>query len=161
MATEFDADLQSPDVDARAVLGLVGGFLIFAAVSVVGIGAYYIHAHVGRPLAPREFPKPRLETRNRQELGALQKAQRAELQDYAWVDRDRGLVRIPVERAMQIIAARGAEAYDPAESPKPAATPSPSPSPALATAPTSPRTTPKPTPSPPPAATPASPGGSP
>jgi hypothetical protein len=81
-----------------------------------------------------------METRNRQDLGALLKTQRAELQDYAWVDRDRGLVRIPVARAMQIVAARGAAAYDPPESPKPAPTP--------------PQTT-KPTPAPTP------PGGSP
>lgn len=142
MATEPDADLQSPDVDARAILGLVGGFLIFTAASVVGLGVYYIHAHVGPSLAPREFPQPRLETHNRQVLGALQKAQRAELQDYAWVDRDRGLVRIPVARAMQIVAARGVAAYDPPESPKPAPTPSPSPSSALAPPPASARASP-------------------
>ena len=133
MATESDADLESPDVDARAILGLVGGFLIFTAASVVGLSVYYIHTHVNRSLAPREFPEPRLETRNRQDLGALLKMQRAELQDYAWVDRDRGLVRIPVARAMQIVAARGAAAYDPPESPKPAPTlpqtPEPTPSP--------------------------------
>lgn len=34
----------------------------------------------------------------------LIEAQRRELDSYGWVDRDSGLVRIPIERAMQLVA---------------------------------------------------------
>jgi hypothetical protein len=116
MATDFDADLQSPDVDARSVVGFASGFLVFVAVSIVLLGVYYIHANVSAaPPSPGQFPEPRLEARSGQDLGALLKAQRDQFQSYAWVDRGRGLVRIPVSRAMEIVAARGAKAYDPLE----------------------------------------------
>lgn len=138
MATDSDADLQKPDVDARAIVGLVAGFLVFTAIAVVGLRFYYVHAHVGHAAGPREFPEPQLETHNHQDLGALQKRQRDQLQDYAWRDRERGLVRIPLERAMEIIASRGAAAYDPLKSPAPTptSTPAPTPTPASAAAPT-------------------------
>jgi hypothetical protein len=124
MATDLDAGPQPPDVAARSIVGLVFGFLVFVAASVAGLGVYYKHEHVGGTAAPRQkFPEPRLETRNSQDLGPLLKVQREQFQSYAWVDRGRGLVRIPVARAMEIIAARGAGAYDPPESPK--AMPSP------------------------------------
>jgi hypothetical protein len=116
MATDFDADLQSPDVDARSIVGFASGFLVFVAVSIVLLGVYYIHANVSAaPPSPRQFPEPRLEARSGQDLGALLKTQRDRFQSYAWVDRGRGLVRIPVSRAMAIVAAHGAKAYDPLE----------------------------------------------
>ena len=39
---------------------------------------------------------------HRQRAGAVE--------GYAWVDKDQGIVRIPIERAMQIVAARGGTA---------------------------------------------------
>jgi hypothetical protein len=127
MATDTDADLQKPDVDARAIVALVAGFLIFAAISGAGLRFYYMHAHVGHAVGPREFPEPRLETRNGQDLGALQRRQQGQLQVYAWRDRERGLVQIPLEGAMEIIASRGAGAYGPLEPPAPTPTPSQTP----------------------------------
>jgi hypothetical protein len=127
MATDSDADLQNPDVDARAIVMLVAGFLVFAAISVVGLRFYYMHAHVGHAVGPRSFPEPRLETRNGQDLGALQKRQQGQLQVYAWRDREHGLVQIPLARAMEIIASRGAGAYGPLEAPAPTPTSAPSP----------------------------------
>ena len=123
MSTDTDADLQNPDVDARAIVMLVAGFLIFAAISGIGLRFYYMHAHVGLAIQPRSFPEPRLETRNGQDLDVLQKRQRGQLQDYVWRDRERGLVRIPLARAMEIIASRGAGAYDPLGTPAPTSGP--------------------------------------
>ena len=48
----------------------------------------------------------------------------ARLSGYAWADRERGLVRIPIDRAMAMIAARGGGAYAAA---RPAAHPGPAP----------------------------------
>jgi hypothetical protein len=39
--------------------------------------------------------------------GDLAAHKRAVLQSYGWIDADRGIVRIPIERAMEIVAAEG------------------------------------------------------
>jgi hypothetical protein len=61
---------------------------------------------------PERFPTPRLQSDPAADLRAFQASQSAQLQGYAWVDRDRGLVRVPIDRAMEMIAARGSAAYD-------------------------------------------------
>ena len=40
------------------------------------------------------------------------------LSGYDWVDRSKGLARIPIDDAMRIIAARGDHAYDRSEPPR-------------------------------------------
>jgi hypothetical protein len=67
--------------------------------------------------ATERFPQPRLQSDPAADLRALQARQGAQLEGYAWVDRDRGLVRVPVERAMEVIAGRGSGAYGPLEPP--------------------------------------------
>jgi hypothetical protein len=52
-------------------------------------------------------PAPRLQTSTAVEL-ALHRAREAEtLGGYAWIDRDAGIVRIPIERALELVAERG------------------------------------------------------
>lgn len=53
------------------------------------------------------FPTPNLQLDPRQELLALQAREAAELNSYGWVDRTNGIVRIPVERAMELVLERG------------------------------------------------------
>lgn len=56
----------------------------------------------------RQFPTPRLETDDgNQDLADLHDRENLLLENYSWVDRSRGTVRIPIERAMQIIAQKG------------------------------------------------------
>ena len=43
----------------------------------------------------------------------LRSAHQKQLESYGWVDRDKKLVAIPIERAMEIIAKRGSDAYKP------------------------------------------------
>ena len=67
---------------------------------------------------PAAFAPPRLQSDPAGELRDYQAAQRARLSGYAWADRERGLVRIPIERAMAMIAARGGGAYEPLDPPR-------------------------------------------
>jgi hypothetical protein len=53
------------------------------------------------------FPEPRLETSERTELNPVRLKEEEELNSYGWVDQKAGIVHIPIERAMQIIAERG------------------------------------------------------
>jgi hypothetical protein len=53
------------------------------------------------------FPEPRLETNERTELAPVRLKEEEELNSYGWVDQKAGVVHIPIERAMQLIAQRG------------------------------------------------------
>ncbi len=52
-------------------------------------------------------PLPRLQVNPEQDLKALREQQTAALDTYGWVDRDRGIVHIPIDRAMDLILERG------------------------------------------------------
>jgi len=55
----------------------------------------------------KQPPAPRLQTSPLQDLLALRARDAALLDGYAWVDRDAGVVRIPIERAIAVLAERG------------------------------------------------------
>ena len=115
---------EAPRVSTRAVLWVVGGALVFVAAALGLLNLYYhwkLAAPVFRPPSP--FPAPRVQSDQRAEREALEAAERRALAGYAWVDRGGGVVSIPIEKAMAMIAARGADAYAPLE----AATPQPAP----------------------------------
>jgi hypothetical protein len=54
-----------------------------------------------------EFPQPRLEVKPGVDLAELRAAEDADLNSYGWIDRNAETVRIPIDRAMQLILQRG------------------------------------------------------
>jgi hypothetical protein len=68
-------------------------------------------AERGAPASPlaatygrEEPPAPRLQANPRRDLATLRARDQALLDRYAWIDRSAGTVRIPVERAMELLA---------------------------------------------------------
>jgi len=53
------------------------------------------------------FPEPRLEQQERDQLGERIREQDKILESYDWVDQKHGVVRIPIDRAMELLAQRG------------------------------------------------------
>ena len=53
------------------------------------------------------FPDPRLERDERSQLNDIRLAEEQKLNTYDWVDQKAGTVRIPIERAMDLLAQRG------------------------------------------------------
>lgn len=53
------------------------------------------------------FPAPQLETDERTELNSIRLREEDTLSTYGWVDEKGGTVRIPIDRAMDILAQRG------------------------------------------------------
>jgi hypothetical protein len=53
------------------------------------------------------FPDPRLETDERTQLNSIRLAEEQKLNSYDWVDQKTGIVRIPIERAMDLVVQRG------------------------------------------------------
>jgi hypothetical protein len=52
-------------------------------------------------------PAPRLQVTPIQDLQAMRAAEEALLHEYAWVDRNRGIVRIPIDRAIDLLIEQG------------------------------------------------------
>ena len=60
------------------------------------------------PLAGDQTPPaPRLEEQPGDELANLRRAEHRRLSSYGWIDRQQRMVRVPVERAIEILAERG------------------------------------------------------
>jgi hypothetical protein len=77
---------------------------------------------LGPPASPmasptqRELPpNPRLQVQPRQDLANYCAVQDREVNTYDWVDRQSGIVRIPVDRAMDLILQRGLPSRSPGE----------------------------------------------
>ena len=111
------------DRRVRNVL-LVGGvafFLVLSSLVVCGVLIRGLARNrpmqhmepLGLVLAPNlrpleRFPQPTLDIDDdHAEMMALRARQDAELNSYGWIDRSNGVVRIPIERAMDLIAQRG------------------------------------------------------
>ena len=110
--SETQATHTEPEgVPARPVISIAVGFLIFVAACLAGLFLYFSDVIGARkPLKLEAFPAPQLQRTPLSDLKMLQQKERAQLQGYAWVDKEQGIVRIPIERAMQIVAARGGTA---------------------------------------------------
>jgi hypothetical protein len=53
------------------------------------------------------FPNPREQFSPRLDLQALRAQEDAELKNYGWIDKKAGVVRIPIDRAMELMGQRG------------------------------------------------------
>ena len=107
MPPEAHIELENPDVAWRKIAALVIGFLAFVVISLALLLAYFhLFDRGATASAPEGFPAPRLETRNGETLDEVRVRQRKLLQSYALVDPQKRLVRVPVERAMELIVAQ-------------------------------------------------------
>ena len=108
---------ETRDIDVRVVA--VFGVALTTAIIVLMAATYGIYhftsaRHAARyPAAPplaytREpIPEPRLQVDAPRELRELRAAEDAALHGYAWVDKNRELIRIPIDRAIDVLAQRG------------------------------------------------------
>jgi hypothetical protein len=116
---------QPPDVATGTVVISVGAFLGLVAVAMIGL-FFYLKASAPAAFeqpALHDFPKPALQTNPKEDLARIEFEQRMALSGYAWIDRSKGLARIPIDDAMRIIAARRDHAYDALETPASASKP--------------------------------------
>jgi hypothetical protein len=68
------------------------------------------------------FPDPRLEENERQEINQFRLGEEETLNSYGWVDQPAGVVHIPIERAMELVAQRGLPTRSQTETAQSAAT---------------------------------------
>ncbi len=70
-----------------------------------------------------QFPEPRLQTAPQVDLAALRAREDAELNTYGWIDRQAGVVRLPIEQAMNLVAQHGLPLRGDPNVPSPTRTP--------------------------------------
>jgi len=119
---------EQEDLSSRSALYFLAGLvLVGLVVYLIVFGMYrfldsYERAHQP-PLSPmatpqadtrtvthedtQTFPQPRLEENERTQLRQFIEDQDRKLATYDWLDKDRGTVRIPIDRAMELIEQRG------------------------------------------------------
>ena len=117
MPTErLDDHLEPPRVGLGPVLSAAVACVVLVFAAIGGLAwMYRVEVPSRRPAPPRQFPSPQLSVDEVAERQRLQAAQRERLAGYRWVDKQAGIVSIPIERAMDIVARRGSGAYDPVE----------------------------------------------
>jgi hypothetical protein len=109
---------ETSDVNIRAIL-IFGGALMVSVI-VVGALMWVMFRYLSQreaavapeyPLAvsqePRLPPEPRLQTNPRGDLSELQGGEEETLKAYGWVDKNAGVVRIPIDEAMKIVVEKG------------------------------------------------------
>lgn len=99
-------------IGVRAIA--IGGGLIALAIVVSIVAAFFL-VRAGEAPHPAKAPPPiagatRLEPDPATTIAAYQAQKRRELESYGWVDRARGIVHIPIERAMDLLASGAATA---------------------------------------------------
>ncbi len=116
---------EESDVNVGGILGFAAALLVVAIVIHVAMwGLFrYFEASAAHeqpqptyPLATRQEqrlpPEPRLQINPKQDLADLRAAEEETLTTYGWVDRNAGVVRIPIEEAMKLTLQRGLPARE-------------------------------------------------
>ena len=109
---------EESDVNIRAIFGFGGGLMAVAVVVLLVI--YVLFGFFDgreRATVPAEYPlaaqadkvppEPRLQEHPREDLSELRAREDEILTSYGWVDRNAGVVRIPIDAAMKLTLERG------------------------------------------------------
>lgn len=98
------------DIPGKRVFIFLGAFTLLIVLSVLGTTGFLIWVSADNQLttpSPRQAvvpPEPRLQAAPAKDLERLRMREDAILNSYAWVDSEAGTVRIPVKRAMDLLA---------------------------------------------------------
>jgi hypothetical protein len=104
------------DAPTRVVMAFALGLIVVAIIiHFLTAGLFKVLNAEKRPgptisplSPPRELPPaPRLEVFPQIELGHLQQREDRYLYHYSWVDKQKGIVRIPIDRAIDLVAQQG------------------------------------------------------
>lgn len=100
---------------ARAALGLALAVVLTVVLMRLLVNYYASRESLlSAPASPlagayglKAPPEPRLQTAPLEDLLALRAAEDATLHSYGWADREAGVARIPIARAIELLAERG------------------------------------------------------
>jgi hypothetical protein len=111
---------QTSEINLRVVTWTAIGLVISVIAIFVTVGGlfslfkpqYASESAPSRITTPGRLPPaPRLQTNPTADLQQLLEAENAKLNSYGWIDRGAGVIRIPIDRAMDLLAQRGLPAW--------------------------------------------------
>jgi hypothetical protein len=117
--THPESHHEESDVDFRGIMTFAGGLIavaVFVSFLIFGIFRFFdgregVKVAAEFPLAAEqghhEPPEPRLQTDPRQDMADLRAREDDLLGSYGWVDKNAGVVRIPIDAAMKLTLERG------------------------------------------------------
>jgi hypothetical protein len=109
MAETTQPGHERSDFNPAAVV-LFGAVLAATIAAVVALSFFFMRFAAQREPSPQAAAReraavaPRLQVQGFNELREMREAENRVLNSYAWIDRKAGIVQIPVERAMEILA---------------------------------------------------------
>lgn len=106
---------ETRDADIRKLIEFGTGIvaLVLVALALMWLLFRYLAGQQAPAVAPSPMvvqeppPAPRLQVSPATDLERLRASEKAILESYGWVDRSSGIVRIPIERAIELVAERG------------------------------------------------------
>jgi hypothetical protein len=119
-----DVRFEESDVNPKAL----GRFMLMLVVATLAIAfllrvMYFALARSEASQQPpppimqfeegRQPPAPRLQSNESSDLGAFRAEEDRIVNTYGWVDKEQGIVRIPVDEAMRILVKRGVSVASP------------------------------------------------
>ena len=111
--------------DAVSLPGIGAGALLIIGAIAIGVAAAFFVLHVGigghaPPENAAHYGEPppiagdvQLQPAPAQDIAAFRAGKRRLLSTYGWVDRAHGIARIPIERAMALVASGAADRAGP------------------------------------------------
>jgi hypothetical protein len=96
------------DVQLSRVLIVVGGSVLVVALFLIGI-RWFLGSNGPVVAAPgtKQPPSPPLSVSLPAERAQLQAAAETDLHRLAWIDREKGIARIPIDDAIKLFVVRG------------------------------------------------------
>jgi len=111
--------VEATDIATRPVVVSVAALAVFtliftfvAHLTFKGMAAYIESTSppaspLAAEYAAKQPPEPRLQLDPKKDLDVLRAAEDKTLRTLAWVDKDAGIVQVPIQRAMEILLAKG------------------------------------------------------
>ena len=106
---------ETRDIKVSAVVGFAAGLVLTGVVLFFAVGELFRHFSA-QPSAGRAErrtspgivpPEPRLQSNPSADLEKFRRQENEILNSYGWVNRTTGIVRIPIEHAMELVVQRG------------------------------------------------------
>jgi hypothetical protein len=113
-----DVRFERRDLSPRVTISIIVGVLVGLWVTTAFVYFYFVflvhhRANVSPPALPIEAhgnpvpPEPRLQQSPREDLKAMRGREDWQLTHYSWVNKQKGIISIPIEQAIQLLARRG------------------------------------------------------
>jgi hypothetical protein len=108
---------ETRDWNPRYIAYFVVGLVVAAAI--IHAGVWFLYRQFERQQARTEYrptlvdmpntppPEPRLQLSPASEYQEQRRREEEILKNYGWVDRDKGIARIPIDEAMRMLVERG------------------------------------------------------